>query len=247
MAVGPGPASAVEDETLQILASSVYLRSNGTLLDAIKTALNLSKYSQAAAPDDHGNTFRNVHYYSDSEPSTPTFFNCKLENVDFIQCKFRDTEFYNLTLTNVTFLYVDCNNVSVGNLSLRDCMWKLSITQNAFLVHNSTIDTGNTRTTTLEPSSPLTSRHFEENTIIATRRIFSVTLEAAIYIKRYEKEFQAFVLVTQSPQHGTLLARLMDHKHIVSLIVDYCVNEDDTSFTRWVVVVGGPRENANIH
>ena len=63
MAVTTGLGSVTEDETLQILASSVFLRSNGTPLDVMATALNLSKYDQAAASEDDGNTFQNVHYY----------------------------------------------------------------------------------------------------------------------------------------------------------------------------------------
>jgi len=233
----------MEDETLQILASSVFLRSNDTPLGAVATTLNLSRYDQAAASDDdHGNTFQNVHYYSDSEPSAPTFFNCRLENVDFVQCKFEGTEFYNLTLSNVTFLYVDCYNVTLKSLNLKNCIWKFAIAKNAVLVYKSTEDIGNTKITTLEPRNPLGGRHFEDSIAIATRRLTSVPLQTAMDIKRYENVFYATVRVLHTPRRGTLLVRLMDHKNIISQIIGHCVGEDNTPFTAYVHGVLVPKD-----
>lgn len=225
-----------DEEALQILASSVFLRSNETPLGAVVTALNLSKYDQVTVPEDSDkvNTFQNVHYYSESEPSTPDLFNCRLENVDFVQCNFQNTEFCNLTLSNVTFLYVDCFNVTLNSLDLQDCIWKFAIAQNAMLVHKLTEDNGNTRTITLEPFKPLDGRHFEDSTIVATRRLTAVPLQAAIDIKRFENGFPASVRVSPTPRHGTLLVLLTDHKHVVSQIVDYCVGEDNASSTEFV-------------
>jgi len=243
MAVSTDLENTMEDEILQILASSVFLRSNDTPLDVMATALSLSKYDQAAASDDNGNTFQNVHYYSDSEPSTPTFINCRLENVDFVQCNFANTEFRNLTLTNVAIFYVHCDNVTVSDLSLEDCLWHLAVVRNAMLVHNSTEKIGNTKFITLQPQSHVTSCHFEDNTLLATRRLSSISIETAMDVRRYKEGFQAFVRTVQSPQCGTLLSRLMDHKHIVPQIVDYIIGEDDESFKRYVDVVNRSQDH----
>lgn len=231
---------AIEDKKmLQILASSVSLRSSDTRLGTMATALNLSKYNQAAASgDDDGNTFQNVHYYSDSEPSAPAFFNCRLENVDFVQCKFQGAEFYNLTLSNMTFLYVDCYNVTLNSLNLKKCIWKFAIVKNAVLVQKSAEDIGITKNVTLEPFKALSGRHFEDSTAIAIRRLTTVPLQTAIDIKRYEKGFQASVQIAPTPRRGTLLVRLMDQKHVVSKIVEYCV----ASSKKYVKGVRGLRD-----
>jgi hypothetical protein len=126
-------------------------------IDDLTTQLKLVKYDQPSETDDHGKKLQNFRYYTYSELSTPTFINCRLQNVDFVQFKFQNTEFWYLTLTNVLFLHVTCYNITISNLSLKDYLWNAAIAQNALLVHKLTQNIHNVRTTVIESVSPLLS------------------------------------------------------------------------------------------
>jgi hypothetical protein len=241
------------DEKLQVLPTSVSLRSNfqilprnaslksstastfNTPINELAIQLELRRYElQPRSESDHdgSNTLQNVRYYSDDlEPSTPIFINCRLKNVDFIQCKFQDTEFCNLTLSNVTLLYVDLDNVALNGLDLNGHLWKTTIARNAVLVHKATKYVHGTRTTILGLHYPINDRRPDENTVIETRWLENVSPQTTKSIQRYQNCFKG------SPQAGytgpDLLVRLIDYKHIISQIVQHCVGKNDPFFERY--------------
>jgi hypothetical protein len=225
------------DETPLTLAISVSLQSGSAIssdraMMDLASQLELSRYypQHESETDDHGNTLQNVRYYSDdSEPSEPTFINCRLKNVDFIQCKFYKTEFCNLTLSDVAFLYVDLHNVDISNLNLEGYLWKTIIVRNAFLVHKPAQKPHNTQTITLEPYLPISSDHQEGKLLIETRRLEPYAPKAAKSAQRYESCFHASIKVLQTPR-PSLFVRLVDHKHIVSQIVQNCISRHEPCF-----------------
>jgi hypothetical protein len=254
-----------DDEILEVLSTSVSLRSNlqillrntsfqssaantfETPINALAEQLELTRYSlqPESETDDHGNTLQNVRYYSDDseQPSTPTFINCRLKNVDFVQCKFYETEFCNLTLSNVAFLYVDLHNVGISNLNLESYVWKTTIVRNAVLVHKPTQKLQNTRAITLEPYLPLSSDHEEGKLLIEIRRLAPFAPKAANSVRRYEDCFEASIQVLQTPRRD-LLVRLVDHMDIVSQIIQNCVSRHNPFFEKYVQSANG---STNFH
>jgi hypothetical protein len=244
-----------DDKILPVRSTSVSLRSNfqillrndslqssaasilNTSIDELATQLELSRYNlqPESETDDHGNTLLNVRFYStDSEPSTPTFINCRLKNVDFIQCRFYQTEFCNLTLSNVAVFYVDFHNAAVNGLDLEGHLWKFAIVRNAVLVRKSTQYIHNTRTTILQARTPLSvcTNEPEEKTVVETRRLGHLTSTATKIVQRYEDCFEASLQAVHSPRPN-LLVRLVDYKHIISRIVQHCVGIHNPFFERY--------------
>jgi uncharacterized protein YjbI with pentapeptide repeats len=142
-----------DEEILEVLSTSVILRSNCQILlknttlqsstattsntptNELAAQLELSRYDHPTEIDsDYGNTLHNVCYYSDFEPSAPILINSRLQNVSFVQCRFYETEFCNLTLSDVAFLYIDLHNVGVSDLDLEGHLWEAAMVRNAFLV-----------------------------------------------------------------------------------------------------------------
>jgi hypothetical protein len=238
-----------DDEILQVLSTSVSLRSNlqillrdaslqsiNTPIHALAAQLELSRYKLQPESEtyyDGNNTLQNVRYYSDDpEPSTPTFFNCRLKNVDFVQCKFQDTEFCNLTLSNVAIFYIDFHNAAVNGLDLDGHLWKTTIARNAVLVHKATQYVHGTGTTIMGLHYPIIDRRPDENTVIETRRLENVSPQTTKRIQRYENAFEASLQAVRTPRPD-ILVRLVDHKSIMSQIVRDCVGKSDASFKRY--------------
>lgn len=198
--------------------------------------LKLDRHEGPADEHDDGNTFLNVHYYSDSAASTPTFIDCQLENVHFIQCNFRDTEFCNLKLINVAFLYIDLDNVTMSDLSLEGHLWKTTGVRNAYLLGPATSCASDPTKTVLDPSSPISTRHPGENTVVETLRLSTPSSRAARALRKFEDSFQLSLQVSSHPQNQ-LVFRLLDHKHIMSQIVEYSISGNDYLFQRYVMKI----------
>jgi hypothetical protein len=246
-----------DDEILEVLSTSMSLRSNrqillrnatlqsstvntsNTPISELAAQLELSRYDHPTEIDgDYGSTLHNVCYYSDFEPSAPILINCRLENVSFVQCRFYETEFCNLTLSDVAFLYIDLHNVGVSDLDLEGHLWKAAMVRNAFLVQKSTWNVRSARTTILEPRLPISSDRPKERTFISARRFESLTPKAAKSVLRYENCFKSSLQAVENSQPD-LLVRLVDHKHTIAQIVQECVSQNDMFFEKYAYDASG--------
>lgn len=224
------------------LSSSTSISSHSEIGDSFDKSLydlvaqlKLDKYEGLAGEHDDGSTFLNVHYCSNSAASVPTFIDCQLENVHFIQCKFRDTEFHSLKLTNVAFLYTDLDNVTVSGLSLEGLLWKTTVIRNAYLLGPATHCASDPTKLELGPFNPLSTRCLGDNTVIETLRLSTPSPKSARALRKFEDAFRSSLQVSLRPQQG-LLVRLLDHRHIVSRIVEYCVGGNNYFFERYAAL-----------
>lgn len=85
--------------------------------------------------------------------------------------------------------------------------------------------------TIISPGNSTTSWDTEVGAVVETLRLESPSPKLAKSFQRFENTFQASLHVALRPQHD-LLVRLVDHKHVISRIVQYCSGKPDSILRR---------------
>lgn len=185
-----------------------------------------SETDRSRPSDNGGNVFCNVHYSDCNTDSTLTFTDCQLENVHFIHCKFKNTQFCHVKLANVVFINIDLDNVTLLDANLEGHSWKNVIVRNTVLSQEKSRTGPERRTTSLKPYKPLARSQDLPFLVIENRGVELLSPGALRRLWQYEKSFRHSVQVDEILRPD-LLARLMDHEHIMSRVIDSLVSKLD--------------------